>query len=546
MQHVVTAEQMRSLDAATIEEIGLPGLVLMETAGRAVAEVVWAELCRASGLPGNGTVAVLCGTGNNGGDGHVVARCLRERAVPATVYLAGARERVRGDAAVQLAVYERCGGQVVPVGDAAALAAAAGAIRAAAVVVDALLGTGLDREVSGHLRGLIELINGCPGRIVSVDIPSGLSADRGVPLGVAVRPHCTVTMGFLKVGLAVAPGYAAAGAVTVAEIGIPRALAPARGVRLALLERGDVAGLLPVPHPLDHKTRRGHALLVAGSPGKRGAARLAALAALRTGAGLATIAAPGPEVEIAAPDPVMTAVYEPSEALASATVAQLTARKSALAIGPGMPTGPEGRALVEAVLAGELPAVLDADALNHLAGAPERVAAARCPCLLTPHPGEAARLLSCSAAEVERDRVAAARALAARSRAVVVLKGARTLVCDGTAEGAPVTINPTGGPALATAGSGDVLSGMLTALLGAGLAPVNAARLGVYLHGLAGELAQARLGRSGLIASDLVAAIPAAADDLLGDTRAAECRDGEADSAMCNPDRAARRARPVL
>jgi len=513
MQYVVTAAEMRALDAATIEGIGLPGVVLMENAGRAVADEALAMLGdQAVGA----RVAVICGAGNNGGDGYVAARWLRERGVHAAVYLAADEGRVTGDALTQLAAYRQVGGVVFGLADAAALAEQCRAIETADLVLDCLFGTGLERPVTGHLAEVIEVINRGDAPVLAVDLPSGLSADTGEALGTAVDAARTVTMAFLKVGIAVAPGFARAGLVRLAAIGIPRELALAHGIRVALLEPGDVAHLAPRPGALDHKNSRGHCLVVAGSPGKRGAGRLTAWAALRAGAGLVTLAAAGGE--ILAADPVMTAELD-AERGGPGRLAELAAGKRALAIGPGMATGAPGRALVDAALASDVPLVIDADGLNHLAGDPqglERVAAAPAPAVLTPHPGEAARLLGETAAEVERDRVGAARELARRSGSVVVLKGARTLVCDGIAGDDFVTINATGNPGLATAGSGDVLTGVIAGLCAQGLAPGDAARLGVWVHGLAADLLVPELGQRGMTASDVADAIPWAMSELSG------------------------------
>ena len=509
MKYVVTAAEMRAIDAATIEGIGLPGAVLMENAGRAVVDAVVEELAGR-----RGAVAVVAGAGNNGGDGYVVARVLRARGVEALVYLAARRGDVRGDAQLHLAAYEQTGGMATSIAEPDELAEHREAIAAAPVLVDALFGTGLARPVTGHLAAVIEVMNRSRGTVVAVDIPSGLSADRGVPLEACVAAHRTVTMAFLKLGIAVAPGLARAGRVTVAEIGIPVELAPAHGIRLAVLEASDLAGSLRRPQLLDHKNRRGHVLVVAGSPGKRGAARLTSLSALRAGAGLVTLASDGGE--IAAADPVMTAPLDPDEAGAGDRLIALAEGKAAVAIGPGMAPGAGGRALVKSALTRlEVPMVLDADALNHLAGEASLIASARAPVVITPHPGEAARLLRTSTAEVEADRVAAARALAELTRAVVVLKGAGTLVCDGAVGDGFVTINPTGGPALATAGSGDVLTGVVAALVGQGLEAGEAARAAVYLHGLAGDLAAARIGPVGVTASDVLESVPAAYSNLL-------------------------------
>ena len=535
MLPVATAAEMRALDAATIDQIGLPGAVLMETAGRAVAAAVRAAL--AGGL---GPVAVVAGGGNNGGDGHVCARVLRAAGVDATVYLVTARTAVAGDAALHLAAYERSGGvlrEVITADDRLELGVA---IDRARVVVDAVLGTGLDRQVEGHLAAVIERIDAAPGIKIAVDVPSGLSADTGQPLPIAVHAHRTVTLGLAKLGVASSPGFAWAGAVEIADIGIPPGLVSAGGTRAGLIEDADARGWAPAAAATEHKGRRGHVLVVAGSPGKRGAGRLTALAALRAGAGLCTLAGPGGG-ELTAPDPIMTEVLDTDDAVATLAV---WLERGALVIGPGLGTDERARGWVEQALGGgepvrlntglratapslpavaagpvaagpvaagpvvpAVPVVIDASGLGHLVGRLDRVAAADRPVVLTPHPGEAARLLATRPSTIEADRVRAVRELAAATRAVVVLKGARTLVCDGTLGDDFVTINPTGGPALATAGSGDVLAGVIGALLAQGLGAATAARLGVYVHGAAGDALAARLGERGVIASDLPEAI---------------------------------------
>lgn len=510
MLYVVTQEQMRALDAATIEGMGLPGVVLMENAGAETAEVLLSDI-----LDGNERVAVVCGAGNNGGDGYVIARRLRAEDINVVVYLATTEDRLKGDALVHYNAYRNLGGPCISIATAETLAEHAPAIERADVIVDAVFGTGLVREVEGHHRQVIETMNRAASVRVAVDIPSGLSADTGAILGVAVDAHYTVTMAFLKVGLAVSPGFVRAGKVYVADIGIPAWLPARHDVRTFYTEREDMAVLVPRPSVLDHKNRRGHVLAVAGSPGKRGAARLLSWAALRTGAGLVTVASPWPHGEPSAPDPVMTARLD-ADAPHGQGVADLLALardKDVVAMGPGMPTSPGGRELVAAAL-GELdrPLVLDADALNHLAGQVELVARARGPVIMTPHPGEAARLLGVSSADVQKDRVGAARKLAQVSGAVIVLKGARTLVCQGE----DVFINPTGTSALATAGSGDVLTGMIAGLVAQGLDALDAALLGVYVHGRTGELAAETLGERGVTSADLAGLVPRALAELDG------------------------------
>ena len=507
MRPVVTAAEMRALDRATIEDIGIPAFTLMETAGRAVAHVAMELLDDAEESAAVAAhVAVVCGPGNNGGDGFVAARVLRDLGIDAAVYLATGRAVIRGDAAAHLAVYERAGGVVRMIDTPQALGDLGDAIAGAAVVIDALFGVGLSRPLENHLADVVSLINHASRRL-AVDIPSGLDADTGRVLGVHVEADVTVTMGALKVALAGAPGFAHCGAVDVADIGVPSGVLATQAVRAGLVEEADVASWIPHVRLLDHKGRRGHVLVIGGMPGMRGAGRLCARAALRAGAGLVTLATAG---EVTADDSVMT------RALAT-NLGDLLANKQAIVIGPGLGQSEPAAGWLGEVLASGVPAVLDADALNLLAaaghGEPGRldvgdaIRQAAGPIVLTPHPGEAARLLGTTAAEVEADRLAAARTLAARAHAVVVLKGARTVVCDGTLEDDHCSINPTGGPELATGGSGDVLAGLIGALLAQGVPAADAARAGVYVHGLAGERAATEHGRRGVVSSDLPLAI---------------------------------------
>lgn len=520
---VVTAAEMRALDRATIDEIGLSGVTLMETAGRAVAEAA----LRMLGV-GRGHVVIVCGSGNNGGDGFVAARVLRDRDIDAVVYLAVAREAVRGDARTHLEILERAGGAVRQLAAPAELAAREPHVQGAALVIDALFGTGLARPIEGHLAEVVAMMRRA-ARVLAVDIPSGLHADTGRELGAAVVAERTVTMALPKIALVSSPGFAYAGEVEIADIGIPRALIAAANAGASLVEAGDVARWLPRARSTEHKGRRGHVLVIGGSPGMRGAGRLAAIAALRAGCGLCTLAADGAAGdEIDAPDPVMTRMLA-----AGGEVAPVLAGKTAVVIGPGLGNTPSARARVAEVLASGVPAVLDADALNVLAadpaigeaGSPGRgtalpagrggspvgsLARAAGPVVITPHPGEASRLLGITVAQVEADRISAARALAANTRAVVVLKGARTIVCDGTGDGTHCSINPSGGPALATGGSGDVLAGTIGAFLAQGLSAVDAARAGVYVHGTAGDQLAEVHGARGVISSDLPAAIASA------------------------------------
>ncbi len=498
MLPVVTADEMRALDALTIKERGIPGAVLMENAGRAVVDCVRSIMAAQSG----DHVVVLCGAGNNGGDGYVVARVLQERGVSTSLYAAAPVERLKGDASLHAQAFLHCGGSALPLREAAHLQAAREDFERCALIVDALFGTGLDREIAGHYRQIIEAVNQARATVVAIDLPSGLNADQGRVMGVAVQADATVTLACAKVANVSAPGFAACGQLHIAEIGVPGAEARALA-HIELLEAQDVRNALRGDSANSHKGSRGHVLAIAGSKGKQGAGRLADLAALRAGCGLVTLAAQ--EVDASAEDPLMTAQLRELAGLEALLVG-----KGAILIGPGMATGAPGRDLVLGVLASsELPMVLDADALNHLGSELGPVAASKAPVVLTPHPGEAGRLLGLSTAQVQADRIAAVRALAAKSKAVVVLKGARTCICDGREAPKRVVINPTGGPELSTAGTGDVLTGMLASLLAQGIAPTLAAWAAVYWHGEAGRLASAELGGPGMVASDLIAALPA-------------------------------------
>jgi ADP-dependent NAD(P)H-hydrate dehydratase / NAD(P)H-hydrate epimerase len=368
-------------------------------------------------------------------------------------------------------------------------------------VIDALFGIGLARPIVGHFAQLVELANMAPRRL-AIDIPSGLHTDTGEVLGVAVDAHRTVTMAALKAALVSSPGFARCGTVTVADIGVPAHVVAAANAQAGLTELDDARALVPRSAAGDHKGRRGHLVVVGGTRNMRGAGRLAALAGLRTGAGLVTLANEGPDPS--APDSVMTHAIDPAAAMLGGALDG----KDAIVIGPGLGTIGAPTAWVADVLAAGVPAVLDADALNVIAPSIDRIAAAAGPVVITPHPGEAARLLATTVTAIEADRLGAARLLAAAARAVVVLKGARTIICDGTTGDRRFCwINPTGGPSLATGGSGDVLAGAIGSLLAQGVPPGDAARLGVYVHGCAGDELATRYGDRGVISSDLPEAI---------------------------------------
>jgi ADP-dependent NAD(P)H-hydrate dehydratase / NAD(P)H-hydrate epimerase len=477
--------------------------VLMERAGGAVAEA-------AAALAGpRGRVVVVAGGGNNGGDGYVAARLIRAARRDVRVLALAPAARLSADARAVREQAERAG---VPVAEGAPGPLDAGE---GDVVVDAIFGTGLSRAPEGPFAEAIAFIEDARvagARVVAVDVPSGLSADTGRPLGPCVRADRTVTFAFQKRGLVLEPGGSLAGDVTVADIGIPAEAARRVPIGAEVLTEAEARLLVP-PRAADaHKGDAGRVLVLAGSPGKTGAAHLALTGALRGGAGLVTLASRAEVLPFALagrPEAMSLALGGAGPLAAADLDALVAATKGAdaLVTGPGTPRGPETAELLVALLRQtRVPAVLDADALNALAEAGRSPGEPGAPVVVTPHPGEMARLCGTSIGAVQADRLGIAQAKAREWNVTVVLKGARTVVAD--PEGPPAII-PTGNAGLATGGTGDVLAGLVGALLAGGLPPPAAGRVGAWVHGRAGDLVAARLGQRGLVAGDLGEAIGA-------------------------------------
>jgi hydroxyethylthiazole kinase-like uncharacterized protein yjeF len=514
---VVTANQMRELDRRAAEEFALPSLLLMENAGlQAVLEMERSfPALRAS------RVAIVCGRGNNGGDGFVVARHLFNRGVAVELVLLAKRSDVKGDARVNLEVVRKLGVPLREVTTSQDLQATREAIERTDLVVDAILGTGTTGPAKGLLADAIELLNGAGRPIVALDIPSGLSSDEGSIPGPSIDATLTITFGLPKRGLILYPAASRAGRVVTVDIGLPLQLLSDPALDVSLLERADVAAALPPRDPNAHKGTYGHVLVLAGSPGKTGAAAMSALSALRVGAGLVTLALPeslNDAMEVKLTEVMTEPLPETRErtvALAAfEKILTLLEGKRVLAVGPGLSTHPETSELVrELVSTARVPMVVDADGINALGPKLETLATATVPLILTPHPGELARLLSISREEVVQNRIPIAQKVATSFRVYLVLKGGRTLVVD--PEGR-VAINMTGNPGMATGGTGDVLTGLIAGLLAQGVDAGLAARAGVYLHGLAGDLAAEAVGQEAMLASDLMAQIPGAIRRLKG------------------------------
>ncbi len=478
-----TAEQVRELDRIAIQERGIPGYELMTRAAAALARVV------ASDWPGVDPVCILCGSGNNGGDGYVLARRLREAGRSVRLVALAARDRLRGDARRAADDYCAAGGDSEDFRN--ELPPSAG------LLVDALLGTGLDRTVEGRYRDAIDCLNRHPAPVLAVDIPSGLHADSGREMGAAVHAHTTVTFIGRKRGLYTARGVRCAGRVLFDSLAVPADIYAGCKAAVRLMTR-PVLGALSARRAADaHKGDFGHVLVVGGAPGTAGAARLAAEAAARCGAGLvsvATHAAHAAVLNAGRPELMVRAVAERGQ------LAALLARASVVAVGPGLGQDAWSRQLLEQVLESGLPLVVDADALNQLARDPLR----RDDWVLTPHPGEAARLLQTDVAVIQQDRFAAARELQIRYGGVVVLKGPGSLVAgDSLAQ----RLCGLGNPGMASGGMGDVLTGVVAALRAQGLAAFDAACAAVCLHAHAADLVADEQGERGLLAADLIVAM---------------------------------------
>jgi len=512
---LVTSEQMRRLDARTIA-LGTPSLDLMEKAGRGVADRIhrrYAAACRRG-------VLVVVGAGNNGGDGFVIARRLVTAGYKVRVALLAPVSKLKGDAKTNCERWQRRRGRMLELGGRSSgrmRTELPAAIAGSGLVVDCVLGTGLRRAVEGPLAVALEAINerevrrgrACP--VVAVDLPSGLDGDRGCPLGVAVRADTTYTLGAVKLGLVLPEARPWVGELDLVEIG----LAERAFEEEAPLARGsdprEMRPLLPPRAIGGHKGTHGHLLIVAGARGTSGAAVLCGRAALRGGAGLVTVACP-PEVQPVVAASLPEVMTRPTTRFSAAAWSESLEGKKAVVIGPGLGAAPEVRRLVRWLAPRTaIPTVVDADGLNALAGRVEQLRRARAPVVLTPHPGEMARLVETSTSEVQAERRRTALDLAQRTGAVVVLKGSGTLIA---APDGRLGVNLNGGPILGTAGTGDVLAGLIGSLLVQGLEAFDAARLGVHLHGRAGDRLAESLGEAGLLASELADELPRAREEL--------------------------------
>ena len=506
---IASGDAMRRIDKRSISEFRIPGEQLMENAGKTVVDFLKKEFNNLQGR----SVCVLCGRGNNGGDGLVVARLLNKEKIKSKVYLFARKEEVEGDVKLNLLRCEKDKLSVVHMTLSKDLEAEKEKLKKHDIFIDALLGTGFKGAVSGFYQNLIQFINTLPATVVSVDLPSGLNSNTGQVLGACIKADYTVTFGLNKIGLCVNPGVAFAGTTIITDIGFPEKAVSAENLKTHLIEHADAVLMLPKRTCDSNKGSFGKVFIVGGSIGMTGAPCMSALSALRSGCGLAMVGIPeslSSIVESKMTEVITKALPESSTRTlgsnADSHILELTKDFAALALGPGMGREKETGAMLRRVLEEvQIPVILDADALNLVATSPEMLKLTKVPLILTPHPGEMSRLAGVTAEYVQSARLEIAQEFAKKYGVIVVLKGARTIVATPDSS---VYVNPTGNCGMATAGTGDVLTGVIASFIAQGLEPLQASLLSVYVHGLAGDLARDEKGEHGLIASDVIDKIP--------------------------------------
>lgn len=511
---LVTANEMQEMDQKTIHSFGIPGQVLMENAGRGAVRVLLSKI----NSKDTQKIAVLAGRGNNGGDGFVMARYLLEKGCRITVFLLAPKEAVKGDAKVNMQLFEKLcdrssDASLVEIRDETEFKTNRSRLLHHDLFVDAVLGTGLNSDLRGLIKEAVDLMNESAKPVFAVDIPSGLNADTGKPMGTAVKAFATATFAFAKAGHLLYPGNLHTGELSIVDIGIPKFIADEKNIQLSLIEQAEIAALFP-PRAFDsHKGSFGHLLVIAGSTGKTGAPALCANAAMRCGTGLVTLGVAeslNPALEPLVLEPMTHPLPENEKGFLSENclkdILSLLKGKQALALGPGLGTRKGTARLVQKLVEqSPVPLVLDADAVNCLAEHPESLKKKSRPAILTPHPGEMARLCRLSTPDVQADRIGLARKFASEWDVILILKGARTVIAlpDGKA-----FINPTGNPGMASGGMGDVLTGMVSGFLAQGFSPEAASLAGVYIHGLCADVLSKQKGAFGFLARDMIKAIP--------------------------------------
>lgn len=509
---VVTAKEMQNIDRKAIKKYNIPGVVLMENAGIRVVEVLeelYDDLI-------DKKIAVFAGKGNNGGDGFVVARHLTNKGINTKVFLLTSRSKVSGDAKLNLNIILKMGIDIEELSDKKDIRRLRSKIDSFDIIVDAILGTGLISEVKGYYKNIISMINEFQKKVISIDIPSGLSSDTGEILGEHIKSDITVTFGLPKRGHLLYPSAKSVGELRVVDISIPKNIIDEENIKVNLLDEEDIRKILGPREADAHKGTYGHTLIVAGSLGKSGAATLAGLGALRSGAGLVTLALPKSLCRSAASSFIELMTYplpETEEGTISEKAVDYIIEKSnqveAVVIGPGITTHPKTvNFLIEMLKKLSTPVLIDADGINDLAiHGPDILKKIESPLILTPHPGEMARLTKTSVGDIQKDRLNTAADFSKKYGVFLALKGARTVISDPKGN---LYINPTGNPGMATAGSGDILSGIIAGFIAQGIEPLDALKAGVYLHGFAADIATISKGEAALITGDILDALPEA------------------------------------
>jgi NAD(P)H-hydrate epimerase len=513
---LVTAAEMQEMDRKTIESFGLPGRVLMENAGRGATRFL---LKHFRSVPRK-EIGVIAGRGNNGGDGFVIARYLCQKGLRVKVYLLSDAGAVKGDAAANLDLLAPMGIALIEIPDENKFAKVRAGMRHIDLWVDAILGTGLKSDVKGFFRNVIAFINSLEKPVFAVDIPSGLNSDTGQPCGTCIRANATATFAFAKTGHLMQPGATLTGRLNIVDIGIPDIIAGQIKAKQFCLTPRLIRNYFQPRESDTHKGTTGHLLVIAGSPGKTGAAAMTAMSALRCGAGLVSLGVPQ-SINAVLETQVLEAMTEALPEIENGrlgdsafdAIMRLAEGKRCLAIGPGLGLADETKSLVSRIVEHcPVPLVIDADGLNSLNEQIGILHKSKMPAILTPHPGEMARLTGATTRVVQADRIKAARNFAAQFNVHMVLKGAATVIAhpDGRAY-----INSTGNPGMASGGMGDVLTGAIAGLLTQGFSPESAAHAGVYLHGAAADTLSQSAGPYGFLAGEVMDGIPGELKKLL-------------------------------
>ncbi len=514
---IATAKKMQEIDRIAIDDYGIPGIVLMENAAKGVV----ASLFKKNPDIKNKKIGILAGKGNNGGDGFAVSRLLAGEDISVTVYLLSKKEMLKGDAKANLEKAEEMGIKILEIVSLDELEAFKDDILKNDIFIDAIFGTGLTSGVKGYYIDVINFINSSKKFVLSIDIPSGLSSDTGEIIGGHIRADMTVALCLPKIGEILYPAAEYAGELDVVDIGIPELIINNRDIETNLIEERDVVRMLPKRRPDTHKGTYGHLVVIAGSRGKGGAAALSSISALRAGAGLVTLALPeclNISFEVGIPEVMTLPLPDTKEGTIDKSAYKILLKflegKSAVLIGPGITTNPSTSSLVKKIIK-EIgcPLLIDADGLNIIADEVNILKDRTSPLVVTPHPGEMARMLNTTSKEIQANRIESSKRLAVEYGLYVILKGARTIIATPERD---VYINPTGNPGMATAGTGDVLSGAIAGFMCQGISAKDSSILGVYLHGMAGDIAAENLSQTALIAGDLLKYFPKAVKKIEG------------------------------